>query len=282
MAGLAVRRALSASVRRLLENEAGAIAGRGVEPVHQARVAVRRLRSDLRTFRELVDARWSGKLRQELRWLGSELGAVRDYDVFLSRVRAAAARSGAVRDPNVEALIAAARKGRSAARARMVEALRSARYARLRSRLELAARSPRLTLAARLTPSQAFPRIIKRRRKRIKAAVEELPLRPSFASLHRIRILAKRLRYAAEAVAFVSGPRAATVAKAAARLQDALGELNDAVHACGQLRRMRSRHDLALAANAMLALEIEAVSRARSAWPAAWQELASAELPTWR
>ncbi|MFI5388119.1 MAG: CHAD domain-containing protein [Candidatus Eremiobacterales bacterium] len=282
MAGLAVRRAISASVKRLLDNESGAIAGRGVEPLHKARVAVRRLRSDLRTFRELVDARWSGKLRQELRWLGSELGAVRDYDVFLSRIRAAAARSGAAGDPNVAALIAAARDARSASRARMVEALRSARYARLRARLELAARSPRLTLAARLTASQALPPIMKRRKKRIRNAVEGLPTRPTFASLHRIRILAKRLRYAAEAVAFVAGSQTTTVAKAAERLQDVLGELNDAVCACRLLRRLRTRRDLALAANALLALEIEAVSRARAGWAPAWQGLAAAEMPAWR
>jgi len=282
MAGLAVRRAISASVKRLLDNEAGAISGRGVEPVHQARVAVRRLRSDLRTFRELVDARWSGKLRQELRWLGGELGAVRDYDVFISRLRSAAARSGAAGDPNVAALIAAAREARSAARARMVEALRSARYARLRERLELAARSPRLTLAARLTASQALPPIMKRRKKRIRNAVEGLPTRPPFASLHRIRILAKRLRYAAEAVALVAGSQTATVAKAAERLQDVLGELNDAVSACRLLRRLRTRRELALAANAMLALEIEAVSRARAAWAPAWQKVVATELPAWR
>jgi len=282
MAGLAVRRAISASVKRLLDNESGVIAGRAVEAVHQARVAVRRLRSDLRTFRALVDARWSGKLRQELRWLGGELGAVRDYDVFISRLRSAAARSGAAGDPNLAALIAAAREARSAARARMVEALRSARYARLRTRLELAARAPRLTLAARLTASQALPPIIKRRKKRIRNAVEGLATRPTFASLHRIRILAKRLRYAAEAVAFVAGSRTATIAKAAERLQDVLGELNDAISACRLLRRLRTRRELALAANAMLALEIEAVSRARAAWAPAWQKVVAAELPAWR
>jgi len=282
MAGLVVRHAIAASVKRLLDNEAGAIAGRGVEPVHQARVAVRRLRSDLRTFRELVDARWSGKLRQELRWLGGELGAVRDYDVFLSRLRSAAKRSGAAGDPNVTALIAAARDARSAARAHMIVALRSGRYSRLRSQLELAARSPRLTLAARLTASQAIPKIVKRRKKKVANAAEQLPMRPSFEALHRIRILSKRLRYAAEAIEAVAGEQAASLAKAAERLQDVLGELNDAVCACRLLRRMRTRQELALAANAILALEIEAVGRARDAWPAAFQKLNSTELPSWR
>ncbi|HZW73328.1 MAG TPA: CHAD domain-containing protein, partial [Caldimonas sp.] len=230
----------------------------------------------------LVDARWSGKLRQELRWLGGELGAVRDYDVFLSRLRAAAKRSGAGGDPNVIALLAAARDARSAARAHMVGALRSGRYSRLRTRLELAARSPRLTLAARLTASQAFPDIVKRRKKKLKKASDELSLRPSFAALHRVRILSKRLRYAAEAIEDVAGEQAATLAKSAERLQDVLGELNDAVSACRLLRRMRTRQELALAANAILALEIEAVRRSRDVWPAVFAKLVATELPSWR
>lgn len=282
VAGFFVRRAIAASVRRLLDNEAQAIAGRGAEPVHQARVAVRRLRSDLRTFRELVDARWAGRLRQELRWLGSELGAVRDYDVLIARLRTAAARSGASDDPNVAALVAAVRASRSAARSRMAGAMRSERYARLRERLELAARSPRLTLAARLAPSQAFPRILKRRRKRIVRAVQELTTRPSLASLHRVRILAKRLRYAAEAIEGSGCAGATVLAKASERLQDVLGALNDAASSCVALRKMRAKPELALAANAMLALEMEAVVRDREAWPAAWGRLALTESPSWR
>ena len=46
------------------------------ESVHQARVATRRLRSDLRTFEPFLDERFAAELRGELRWLGAELGAV--------------------------------------------------------------------------------------------------------------------------------------------------------------------------------------------------------------
>jgi len=41
----------------------------------QARVATRRLRSDLRTFRTLLEPTWDAQLRDELRWLGDERGA---------------------------------------------------------------------------------------------------------------------------------------------------------------------------------------------------------------
>jgi len=44
-------------------------------------VASRRLRSDLRTFRRILDPAWRTGLSAELRWMGDVLGAVRDRDV---------------------------------------------------------------------------------------------------------------------------------------------------------------------------------------------------------
>ncbi len=52
--------------------------------IHQARVATRRLRSDLRTFRPALDPVWVRHTRDELRWIGSALGNVRDVDVLTS------------------------------------------------------------------------------------------------------------------------------------------------------------------------------------------------------
>ncbi|HSI26055.1 MAG TPA: CHAD domain-containing protein, partial [Aeromicrobium sp.] len=83
-----IRTALSASVVRLIRHDAAVRLGSDLEGVHQARVATRRLRSDLRTFRTLLEPTWDAQLRDELRWLGDELGAVRDLDVLGERLRA--------------------------------------------------------------------------------------------------------------------------------------------------------------------------------------------------
>ena len=280
-AGLLIRRAIAASVRRLLDNEPAAIAGRNAEAVHQARVAVRRLRSVLRTFHPLLDAAWSLPLRQELHWLGTELGAVRDLDVLIARLRSDAARAGGANDPNVAALLALVDVDRAAARKRLRAALRSERYRDLRSALAKAARAPRMTLAARLTASDGLLPIVRRCWKRAKRAVAGLPARPSARALHRIRIRAKRLRYAVETIAPLFGKQAAGFADAAAGVQDALGELNDAEAACLRLRRLRAAPETALAANALLALETEASARARDSWPAAWRELDDMRLRPW-
>src|SRR5215472_8670210 len=59
------------------------------DAVHDARVAVRRLRSTLRTFRPLLPAADLDSIRAELRWLGASLGQVRDAQVMSDRLIAA-------------------------------------------------------------------------------------------------------------------------------------------------------------------------------------------------
>jgi len=276
-----LRRAIATSVKRLLDNEAGALAGRDAESVHQARVAVRRLRSLLRSFRPMIDKEWSAPLRQELAWLGTELGAVRDIDVLLARLHSDAQRAGGTTDPNVKAVFAKVRADRTQARGRLSAAMRSDRYRRLRDVLARASRSPRFTLAARMTAREGLIPIVRKAWKRLRSAVSDLRPRPSVPALHRVRMLAKRCRYAAEAAIPIETKRAASFAQAAAQFQDALGEFNDAEAACRALRRLRKRTGMALAANALLALESEAAARARSMWPGEWRALADKRLRTW-
>jgi CHAD domain-containing protein len=54
-----------------------------VEGVHQMRVAFRRLRSGLKTFRPLIPREASAALVEDIRWLNGYLGPARDWDVFL-------------------------------------------------------------------------------------------------------------------------------------------------------------------------------------------------------
>ena len=52
------------------------------EAVHKMRVAARRLRSALRTFRPLLDRAQARRMADELRWLGAVLGSLRDAHVL--------------------------------------------------------------------------------------------------------------------------------------------------------------------------------------------------------
>ena len=84
------------SGRRLLET-AGCCAGRRrpggarrlEDAVHKMRVAVRRLRSALATYRRLLDRDETDALRDELKWLGGVLGPVRDAEVIRDHLDAA-------------------------------------------------------------------------------------------------------------------------------------------------------------------------------------------------
>ena len=60
--------------------------------VHQARVAAGRLRSALKSLEPLLDSEWSADLLAELRWLIDEPGAVRDGDIFRSKLQDVIAR----------------------------------------------------------------------------------------------------------------------------------------------------------------------------------------------
>ncbi len=86
-AGEVVRRAIALSVIRLVLHDPVVRLDVDSEGVHQARVATRRLRSDLRTFRQLVDPDFASTVRDELGWLAAILGEVRDGDVLLERLR---------------------------------------------------------------------------------------------------------------------------------------------------------------------------------------------------
>jgi len=86
-AGELVRHAIALSVASLMRHDPGVRLGDDPEDVHRARVATRRLRSQLRTFRTLLDTEWANALREDLRWLGAGLGSVRDRQVMAQRLR---------------------------------------------------------------------------------------------------------------------------------------------------------------------------------------------------
>jgi CHAD domain-containing protein len=100
-------------------------------------------------------------------------------------------------------------------------------------------------------------------------------------ALHATRIRAKRVRYAAEAVAPVFGKPARAFARAAATLQDVLGEHQDAVVASAWLREAAGPTAQAFAAGQLAAIEAEAARSARAAWPSAWKTLSRKRLRFW-
>jgi CHAD domain-containing protein len=217
--GAALRSVIERGTTLLLGNADGIGDGTDPEFIHQARVAVRRMRSAARLFG--ADAGWPATLDDELRWIGRRLGAVRDWDVLLASTLPALAKSLPEAAPVLAAQAAAARRRDDEA---LREALAGARFARLALRL--------LRWAA--TPAGDGPTLADTARRRLgrlhrrlfesAAYFVALPL----PEQHRVRIRAKRLRYALDLYAAALPPKAtARWVDHLAALQDELGLLND-------------------------------------------------------
>jgi CHAD domain-containing protein len=205
------------------------------DAVHQMRVAARRLRSALATFRPVLDRRGTDPLRDELRWLGQALGDARDLEVlrdrFLTRLEGVAARDAdLVRGPVAEQLASIMDRRRSAALDEARRAMDSDRYLDLLEALESlvavppftakAARPAARVLRSRLAHDSA--RVLERA-----AAADEASGSVRDAALHDVRKAAKRARYAGEAVGPVLGGDADRVTKRMRQLQQILGVRQD-------------------------------------------------------
>lgn len=277
-----VRAAIASSAQRLLRHDPGVRLGDDPEDVHQARVATRRLRSDLRTFRSLVDVEWAVGIRDELAWIAAELGAVRDADVLDERLRRLVTGLPEQDARGAAALLRRLAAERAAARTRLLGGLDSERYVRLLDSLEDAAVNPRCQPESDARAADVVAELVRRPWKHLAGAVDALGPEPADEALHEVRIHAKRCRYAAEAVAPVAGKPAQRLADAVAGVQSVLGDFHDAVVAEEWLRSAApGGTDKAVVAGELIALERQEAAALRAGWKSAWKVASAKKLRSW-
>ncbi len=276
-----IRSVLADAVAAILRHDPLVRVGSDPEAVHQARVATRKLRSHLRTFGPLLEPEWTEPLRSELGWLAMALGAVRDREVLLERLRERAKSLPSSDSRSAASLLHVLEVEIESLRKKLYTELDSDRYVELLERLVAAAHAPVCTLDADQPASTTLPPLATSPWRRLRSAVRQLPEQPTDPELHRIRILAKRARYAAEAVAPVIGADAAAFARAAAKLQTILGEHQDSVTAQAWLRGARVTGRRAFVAGELIALEHVAAQKARKDWPKVWKALDRKRLRKW-
>ena len=208
------------------------------EGVHQMRVGLRRLRAGMSLFSEFLRDPQTAAMKTELKWLAAELGPARELEVLVNRV-IAPIKKQRVPWKGVPSLGQQITKKRKAAATRAKNAVRSARFRTLT--LELAAwvqagqwTTPQddlvrdrgdLTIAV-FAPEQLTRRWRRLRKKRNPIAQLDAP------SHHKLRIQAKKLRYAVEFFASLFASkrqvkRRRSLLQILEQLQDSLGELND-------------------------------------------------------
>jgi CHAD domain-containing protein len=279
-----IQAGLADAAARFIDHHAAVILDEDPEGVHQARVGIRQLRSDLRTFSGLLKSRTLKSLRSELRWLADELGAVRDLDVLLAHLRSDARGLGPDDRPGAQELLARLADQRAEAYASLRAAMRSARYAALLEAVaKLVNAPPFASRDARRPASAVVPKLVRRPLRRLRRHARRLGKHPRDAELHRVRILAKRLRYATEVSAPFAGKRARRAARGLKRLQDVLGDHHDACEAVIRLRRLVGEQTPSgvWATGVLAGLQLARAADCRERFPAAYKAALANKRWTW-
>lgn len=261
--------------------------------VHKMRVATRRLRSALVTYRKVFDREAVQPLVPELKWLAGALGAVRDAEVMRERVLGSL-QGSPVHQPGAEAGTDRERDLRpwddadEAARESLLVELDGERYGRLLHALEGVVTAPAVTERGRRPARKVVRRGVAREyddvRRLVRRASSVTGADERADALHDARKAAKRARYAAELAAPVFGDEARAFAAAMESTQEVLGRHQDSV-----VLRERLRDLAASATDPMTAFEygrlhaLEQV-RAREAedrLPSVWRKASRKRLRRW-
>ncbi|MFL6240652.1 MAG: CHAD domain-containing protein [Actinomycetes bacterium] len=272
-----VRRLLAEDVRFRLSGE---------DAVHQLRVAARRMRTALKVFAPLVDEEWATLLQEELRWLAGTLSTSRDAEVLLARLLADVdtLRPEFVLGP-AKARLQQFVGGELATGMELAEqTLADERYLGLLERLVDAAWSPRLTDLANGRAGVVLPDLVRRAWRKLGVGVARVRETHDTGDYHRVRIAAKRARYAAEAVAPAFGKPAERFARQVVRIQDVLGEHQDAVTAQDTLRRLAQSpagKTVGFTCGMLHALEERKAATARAEFEASRPEVARRRYRGW-
>jgi len=231
----AARRLVDIGMTTVLANAAEFSPVADAELVHQARVAMRRMRAGLDLLGS--GAELPAELLQGLRIWAKRFGVVRDWDVLCGEHLPPLASTASGSDTAVwKRLIATAIRRRDAARQLLSQQLQTPAFA------EFALRALRWAGSEPAKPGKrlgAFARkAVRSRQRRLAEAARSFSALP-VERQHKVRIQAKALRYGIEMLQSCLPKRARRVALAAlARFQDAAGKARDALFVQAIVERM--------------------------------------------
>lgn len=204
------------------------------DPVHQMRVAARRMRSLFAVFRPVIASAPTTTANDGLKELAHVLGPVRDWDVFTLET-APALCLALPDDARLKRLIAAAERRRTETHAALNAYLGSAAFRRCGVELAWLAGtrawhetlSPDARQALDQPLSGFAAQVLQRRSKKLRSAGSDIA-EMNVAALHGLRLRVKRMRYAAEILSPLFPRKAARrYIDRLATVQARLGVLND-------------------------------------------------------
>ncbi|WP_422931695.1 CHAD domain-containing protein [Singulisphaera sp. PoT] len=246
-----------------------------MEGMHKMRATTRRLRSELRFYEEYVDPEWAFELEEDLKWLASKLGLVRQFDVLRDRFRASAGSLESSIGPIFQTL--GERRARAALELQCV--IDGIRYEDLWHRLQTMIEHPTYEDSALAPCREIIPDLVADAWKKLKKKARKLKDSSEDEDFHDVRKRAKRARYAAEAVAkaLPSARKrdALRFAVAATHIQDILGEHQDAADAIHFIQDVASEFPddgaFNLAAGRMIERETYVLDTSRDKFFEAWK-----------
>lgn len=270
------------------------------EASHKIRVACRRARSMLRTYRPLLDGGWADELAAQIADFTEIVAPERDIEVVRERLLAALddmadESSGAVRARTL--LERMLHREYAVAHEATLAALAGPRFHALADQLALAPETlPGLPESYSPAPEAIYP-LVTRSFEVVERRVNALPdpRKQSAQSAladdetdelwHKLRIAAKRCRYAAEVCVPVAGQPATELAVAMTDITEELGTQQDATVASAVLLRAARTPRIAAPTGFVLGRLLgearAGILRSRLAFPTLWTQVADPAKRDW-
>ncbi len=265
----AAHAALAFHLQRLVRERAGASSGEA-EAIHQLRVATRRLRTAIGLFRRALYASQADKLRRDLATAAHAAGRVREADVTGELLRKRARKLDAAFAKALGPIFSENTRRRAEGMKELVQVLNSKSHQSVVQRLAAPTYRRGREVALGSIASELVRPLL---RALIRAGGVLSDAAPPEA-IHRLRVRAKRVRYALEMLGGLGRKKLSKTLARLERLQDVLGEHNDVTGAIRWLRECTERiavpADTLLAAGALLqilrARERKLARRGLKAW----------------
>lgn len=241
--------ALREQFGEFIAREPGVRLGEDPEELHGMRVASRRSRAAIKVFAGALPAR-ALHFEKEFKWVANLLGGVRDFDVQLQRVGGWLSEAEAGHVEPLEELRDALRERRKAARRTMLRSLDARRYERFMEDYSdfLKRGSNWRPLASRLSVRDISGGIVRKSWRKFRRAGDEISPYSSPEEYHELRKRGKRLRYTLEFLAPIYGDPADQLVSSLKKVQDVLGDHQDAETAIEELRAIADTPDTKLSA----------------------------------
>jgi CHAD domain-containing protein len=242
-AGDVVLAALRAQVDKLRAQEPKVRAGAD-GAVSRMRVTTRQLRSTLRGFSRVLDREATRPLVDELKWLGAQLGEENDTEAVTEQFHELLAElpKDLIPADMIDNLELELGRLSDEGKNTVLSALASGRYLMLSAMLDQLVEQPPLSSRAAKPAQTELPKNVTKALRRLDRRLEEaaaLPPGPDRdAALHEARKADKLVRYMTDIVAPVIGKPAKRLRRQAKKLQDLLGDYQDAVIARSLLHRL--------------------------------------------